>query len=320
MPLLPAGTRPTRCPGEFRHAPTRLAASRRYLRPDGAHHARQNGAPLIVEGIEGSAPPSDALPDADVVANGVTRQLLHAESATEVRDILLHAVRQLGGTTVLAAHADDDALPVDLSLGAGQPLLPTAVPGSAAHASLERHLPRLVADARRALDLISRAERLSLEATTDGLTRLGNRTSFMRLLSRSDTDDVIVALDLDGFKEVNDRYGHAAGDQVLRDFAACLVDHLRAGDHAMRVGGDEFALVLPSTDIAGADALVDRLRTAWYERRTHPVGFSAGLARNRSTPATTHEAADRALYAAKGAGKDRTSVAEPGTDESPDRR
>ncbi|MBS3941163.1 MAG: GGDEF domain-containing protein [Actinobacteria bacterium] len=276
---------------------------------------------MIVEDIEGPAPPSDANPDADVVANGVTRQLLHAESAAEVRDILLHAVRQLGGTTILAADADDvESLPVDVSLGAGQPLLPIAVPGSAARANLERHLPRLVADARRALDLISRAERLSLEATTDGLTRLGNRTSFMRLLSRSDADDVIVALDLDGFKEVNDRYGHAAGDQVLRDFAACLVDHLRAGDHALRIGGDEFALVLRGTDIAGADALVDRLRTAWHERRTHPVGFSAGLARNLSTPATTHEAADRALYAAKGAGKDRSSVAEPGMDEDPGRR
>ena len=254
-------------------------------------------------------------PPADVVVNGVARQLLHADSADQVRAILLTAVHQLGGTTVTADHADGLALPVDLTLGQGEPLLPAADPGSVAHMHLERHLPGLVADARQALDAIARTDRLSQEATTDSLTRLSNRTTFFRLLSRLGPGDLLVALDLDGFKEVNDTHGHAAGDQVLRDFATCLVDHLRAGDHAVRLGGDEFALVLFATGVDGAVSMLDRLRGAWHDRRPHRVDFSAGLTPGLSTSEQTRDAADRALYAAKAAGKGRTSVAEQPNDE-----
>ena len=256
-------------------------------------------------------PPSQAPSDAEVTVNGVTRQLLHAESAAEVRDILLTAVHQLGGTTVVADQADDAALPVDLTLGAGAPLLPTAEPDSIARMHLERHLPGLVADARQTVDVLARTQRLSRDATTDHLTQLGNRATFARLLSRLGPNDLIVALDLDGFKQVNDTHGHSAGDEVLRGFAACLRDHLRANDHAVRLGGDEFALVLTGTDIHGGIVMLDRLRAAWYQQRSYPVDFSAGLARSLRSPAETREAADRALYAAKAAGKGQTIVADP---------
>jgi len=256
-------------------------------------------------------PPSAALPDAEVIVNGVARQLLHAESADEVRAILLTAVHQLGGATVLADGADASAFPVDLTMGAGQPLLPVADPGSAARTNLERHLPGLVADARQALDGIARTERLSREAATDSLTRLGNQATFARLLARLGPADLVVAIDLDDFKAVNDTYGHLAGDEVLRDFAACLGQHLRASDHAIRLGGDEFALVLVGTGVEDAVALLDRLRVAWRDRSSHPVGFSAGLTSRLTSPEATREVADRALYAAKAAGKGRTSVAAP---------
>lgn len=254
--------------------------------------------------MDGLQPPS-----ADAVVNGVARQLLHADSADEVRDILLTAVHRLGGTTVTANDADEATLPVDVTLGARDPLLPTAEPGSVAQMHLFRHLPGLVADARHALDTIARTERLSQEATTDSLTRLGNRATFTRLLSRFGPDDLVIALDLDGFKEINDTYGHHVGDEVLRDFAGCIVDHLRASDHAVRLGGDEFALVLFGAGVEGAVGMLDRLRAAWYQRRSHPVDFSAGITPGLSSTASTREAADRAMYAAKAAGKGRTAIA-----------
>lgn len=256
-------------------------------------------------------PGSGALPDAETIVDGVVRQLLHAESAGEVRAILLASVHRLGGFTVLADHADESALPVDLTMGAGEPLLPVAEPGSPARVNLERHLPTLVADARHALDVIARTERLSREASTDSLTRLGNRETFARLLARLGSADLVVAIDLDGFKEVNDTFGHPAGDELLRDFAACLLEHLRAGDHAMRLGGDEFALVLPGTPVEGAGALLDRLRVDWRDRRSRPVDFSAGVTPVLATPTETRQVADRALYEAKAQGKGRTRVAAP---------
>ena len=247
--------------------------------------------------------------DGAVVATESTRQLLHAETTDEVREILLQAVHALGGTTTLSRDAGDDAIPVDLALGDGEPLLPNAPLDSVARMHLERHLPALVADARQALDAIARRERLARDASVDSLTRLDNRATFARLLSRLDGDDVVGALDLDGFKGVNDAHGHAAGDEVLRSFATCLRDHLRAGDHAARLGGDEFALVLTDTDTDGARQMLERFRTAWQQRRTYPVDFSAGVTTNAGAGTATHELADQALYAAKAAGKGRTIVA-----------
>ena len=258
--------------------------------------------------FEPPAPGQPAMIDGAVVATGATRQLLHAETPDEVREILLQAVHALGGTTTISRDADDDAIPVDLALGGGEPLLPVAPRDSVARMHLERHLPALVADARQALDSIARRERLSRDAAVDSLTRLGNRATFARLLSRLVVDDVVVALDLDGFKGINDTHGHAAGDEVLRSFAACLRDHLRAGDHAARIGGDEFALVLTDTDIDGARQMLERFRAAWQQRRTYPVDFSAGVTTNAGAGAATHELADQALYAAKAAGKGRTIV------------
>ncbi len=227
-----------------------------------------------------------------------------------MRGVLLTTVRQLGADVVPAGRTDVATLPVDLTLGGGAPLVPAAEPGSDVRMDLERHLPTLVADARHTLDGIARAEHLSQEATLDSLTRLGNRTTFSRLLARLGANDVVVAIDLDEFKEANDTHGHPAGDEVLRTFASCLLDHLRAGDHAVRLGGDEFALVLTDSDPDGARHMVERLRQAWDQRRPLPVSFSAGIAGGPRAGHEAHEAADRALYVAKAAGRGRTRSAD----------
>ena len=160
---------------------------------------------------------------------------------------------------------------------------------------------------RSALAVQSRM--LSDQARSDPLTGLGNRKAlvedFARLLAaahRRGTPVSLVALDLDGLKAVNDRSGHAAGDQVLCLFAGLLRQCLRAQDLAVRAGGDEFMLLLPDTDAAGARGLVERLQGA-ASAASPEVRFSAGTATS-SAGATVDwllALADDALYAQKSA-------------------
>ena len=151
------------------------------------------------------------------------------------------------------------------------------------------------------------------EARTDELTGLPNRRELLERAQRvvaSATPQhpaALLLLDLDGFKEVNDSLGHAAGDDLLREIGPRLHDSLRAGDVLARLGGDEFAVLLPAADIQDARALADRL----HERLLLPftvagvrlhVGVSIGVA-TTPTPGTTVEellhCADVAMYAAK---------------------
>jgi diguanylate cyclase (GGDEF)-like protein len=162
------------------------------------------------------------------------------------------------------------------------------------------------------------------QAMVDSLTGLANRRSLEESL-RSELaratrfgDSVCVVLaDLDDFKQVNDQYGHAAGDEVLKAFAGALRKTVRESDVAGRWGGEEFALVLPGTDAAGGARLAERARVAIEGRQvkmpngeTCSVTASFGVA---SFP-ESHElgeilaAADSALYAAKGEGKNRVVV------------
>ncbi len=124
--------------------------------------------------------------------------------------------------------------------------------------------------------------------------------------------------DLDHFKQVNDRYGHAAGDRVLRDFAALLRRELRNGDTLARVGGEEFAVVLFGVDRDDAVAFSERIGRELQARGsgdTPPLSTSAGVAALTEadpSPEALMLVADRALYAAKAAGRRRVAVWEDG--------
>ena len=115
-------------------------------------------------------------------------------------------------------------------------------------------------------------------ATSDFLTGLLNRTGLDSLLDlrpkvgRLILPRVLVVIDLDGLKTVNDTQGHLAGDAVLREFGAALRRSLRADDILVRTGGDEFTLILPGTDERTAELLMDRLHTA------ASIAFSHGMA------------------------------------------
>jgi diguanylate cyclase (GGDEF)-like protein len=155
------------------------------------------------------------------------------------------------------------------------------------------------------------------QTETDPLTGVRNRRALDAALSTVAAGDVLVVIDLDHFKSVNDRHGHAYGDTVLVDFARTLVDVVRASDVVARLGGEEFVLILRHGAVdSPAPAVVHRLRQSW--QRVHAdVTWSAGVAAQEpgGHPHETLHRADRDLYAAKAAGRDRvvtaTASAEP---------
>jgi diguanylate cyclase (GGDEF)-like protein len=167
----------------------------------------------------------------------------------------------------------------------------------------------------------ARAEEL---ARTDFLTGLANRRAFYeqgeRELSRLEHGAraaALVMLDIDHFKSINDRHGHAGGDAVIRSVADVIRANLRAADIAGRLGGEEFALLLPDTAIDAARAAAERIRVATQmlvvEHEDHDIRFtiSVGVA-TLSADATLDQwiaRADGALYAAKQGGRNCVAVA-----------
>ena len=174
---------------------------------------------------------------------------------------------------------------------------------------------------RRTSEVQSLLEEVSFLAERDPLTGLYNRRIFTQRLhaeiaraQRTSQGFAVVSIDLDHFKRINDRHGHPMGDQVLCLLAGLIRDGVRAQDVAARMGGEEFALLLPATDAAGAMALAERLKTAFAEAEIPlaeggvlTVTFSAGVAVWRADldEASLLRDVDRALYRAKAAGRNR---------------
>jgi diguanylate cyclase (GGDEF)-like protein len=164
---------------------------------------------------------------------------------------------------------------------------------------------------------------------TDPLTGCLNRRGFDLALARevarserAGSDMALLAIDLDHFKNINDKHGHLVGDEVLRAVGALLIQAARAGDVVARIGGEEFAVILPDTSALGASHFADRLCDAVRSRRFHPATTSGEPFRITTsigvvsgTPnldgdwvALFNARADVALYAAKRSGRDRVRV------------
>jgi diguanylate cyclase (GGDEF)-like protein len=161
---------------------------------------------------------------------------------------------------------------------------------------------------------------------TDPLTGCLNRRGLDQALAReiarstrAGSELSLLALDLDHFKNINDSYGHIAGDVVLREFGALLVQTARAGDMVARTGGEEFSILLPDTDPSGAYRagvrLCDSVRAHPFlvnGKRVHvtiSIGVvSASGVANDTVGMNLKERADEALYAAKRGGRDRVRV------------
>jgi diguanylate cyclase (GGDEF)-like protein/PAS domain S-box-containing protein len=161
-------------------------------------------------------------------------------------------------------------------------------------------------------------------AATDALTGLANRRHFldqMRLAlarhQRHNTPTALLMIDLDWFKRVNDRYGHAVGDEVLRHYANTLQTSLRRIDLLGRLGGEEFAILLPDTEAAGAFEFADRVRLlaenqpaqtrAGAVTVTLSIGVTAFAPHDQDTDVILARA-DRALYRAKENGRNRVEL------------
>src|SRR5918995_1413895 len=175
---------------------------------------------------------------------------------------------------------------------------------------------RFATMAALAFDSARQRDTLREQARTDGLTGLLNHRSCHETLREELAGAIhdrlplsVVVLDLDHFKSINDVYGHAEGDKVLKEVASRLRAAVRAGDTVARLGGEEFALILPGVDGDGAAEAAERARAAIADVQVSGAGLtcSAGVA---AFPEDAHEAArllelaDGALYLAKRSGRD----------------
>jgi len=170
-------------------------------------------------------------------------------------------------------------------------------------------------------------DELRQQAIHDPLTELYNRRYLeetlardLYLVQRRKAPLCVVMLDLDGFKQFNDSFGHGAGDTVLRGLGRALRDHLRKSDISCRYGGDEFVLVLPDSSIADTQERLEQIRLVlkgvqiqYGEQTVRMITLSAGIAQTPEhgiSAAELLQAADEAMYAAKQAGGDRIMVCE----------
>ncbi len=175
---------------------------------------------------------------------------------------------------------------------------------------------------RYAMELRESVNNTMALAVTDELTGLYNRRYFERhlgvMLSKAQEqqrDLALMILDIDHFKAVNDNHGHDIGDAVLREFAARVRRNIRGVDLACRLGGEEFVVIMPDTDISQAEAVAERVRQSIAERpfevnasRPLSVTVSIGVSRNETaadTAETLLKRADVALYRAKREGRNR---------------
>jgi diguanylate cyclase (GGDEF)-like protein len=179
-------------------------------------------------------------------------------------------------------------------------------------------------------DLIRNAEMLEKLATTDSMTGLFNRRHFLSMAEgewsrfhRYQRPLSLLAIDIDHFKSVNDRYGHAVGDEAIVSVANACQQGRRASDVVGRFGGEEFVMLLPETDLAQAMIVAERLRErmAAHILHVHKVQFkltiSVGVAQatvSMSGIDVLLRAADQALYQAKNSGRNRVAQWSPSSD------
>jgi diguanylate cyclase (GGDEF)-like protein len=219
---------------------------------------------------------------------------------------------------------DDAALVVAPLLGAGEimgALACTRVGDHAAFDDSELELIQLFAGhVAIALRNAVQHQAVELRAQTDSLTGLKNHGTFQERLDRwvvSGRPFSLLIVDMDGFKSYNDEHGHMAGNQLLREIGETFVRACRDSDEIFRYGGDEFAIILPGSETAGALEVANRVGRAVRDLhagsgRDDAISCSVGVA---SWPADGADrdslvlAADRACYAAKAAGRDRAATA-----------
>lgn len=256
-------------------------------------------------------------------------------SPDRLADGVVGRVAQTRRPVAQVAHAEP-ALPGDTAALLAVPLIvegqvsavlvllrPAADPFTATECAM---LMALAPVAGAAIGAAERAATATEQSLTDPLTGAGNRRRLdvelgKTLASPTAQPTALIMLDLDHFKSINDRFGHMAGDCVLKATVEIIGGSIRPGDTVYRYGGEEFAVILPATRVDDAYAVAERIRQAFEQRElplgngnSIPVTVSLGVrAAAHSTGATSDElveAADAALYRAKGAGRNRVHLSE----------
>jgi diguanylate cyclase (GGDEF)-like protein len=199
-------------------------------------------------------------------------------------------------------------------LGLSLSLLHTRSSLSASNARLE-----LLAAINKALQLEARdlASQAHTDPLTGALNRQGLREVLMKRLhvaSHVDEEMAVVFMDLDHFKRINDQYGHDAGDEVLRRFAAVIRGEVRSSDKLVRWGGEEFLLLCPETDVPHAVSMLDKLRAAlakqeWPHGLHVTSSFGVTSLKPKEDIGAAIKRADGALYLAKANGRNRVEIA-----------
>ncbi|MBE2243157.1 MAG: GGDEF domain-containing protein [Burkholderiaceae bacterium] len=266
---------------------------------------------------------------ARVVAFGAGACVLYLYSAaitlrlrTSHRSSALEALIaiQFAAAAVNALRAVQAALDGAVALASNDSALLAAL-ASGMLAMAMVYLSLLLTHERTTLKLALSQRRLRTLAYTDMLTDVPNRHRFYELATRSlalgePGTAAVVTFDIDHFKQINDTQGHSGGDEALRDVARCMRDALRANDVAGRIGGDEFAMLLPRTNLDEALAVVDRLSLQLDDCRlagSHPrlsLSFGIVMSRDGEIIGDALRRADQALYEAKRQGRSCAVIAE----------
>jgi diguanylate cyclase (GGDEF)-like protein/PAS domain S-box-containing protein len=159
-------------------------------------------------------------------------------------------------------------------------------------------------------------EQLRYLSERDGLTQLWNRRKFEHELRNqtllrerypSNHNGCLALVDIDHFKRINDERGHDEGDRVIRDIANILTDATRRTDYVARIGGEEFAILMPHTEVSEAQVVLERIRIQ-VESDPVPVTISIGFTDLTPDSTQSYKCADIALYESKSMGRNKTSV------------
>ncbi len=245
--------------------------------------------------------------DAAVAMLAATRAVLLARDDVEVVTAVARFSIDMGGRLLPASRDVGTAIPVDIALGTGTPVLVNADMLSIARMRLEQLLPTLIEDARSAISRLRHLVEVEAASGTDPLTGLLSRRELMRRLSRVGVGDVLCLLDVDAFRAINERDGHVGGDLVLRDLGRLLRTNVRGQDEAGRYGGDEIVVIFRGMVERVAVQRLRRLQDLWRDGAPGSVTFSAGAAAvDEGGWSNALDKADAAMYAAKADGGDRS--------------
>lgn len=292
--------------------------------------AREQGRVLLVTDNPSAAAYGAALEQAGFVVVGVTGGAAALVSSRRTRPHIVIVDIHLKGIgandLVSSLRSTRDGAEILL---VGEPLATNEKRGEAIalgafdYFQVPTDLSLVVARTKQLVSIKQTLDRLRADADRDYLTGLANRRRFRTALGqelerwrRYSVACALVLVDIDHLKKINDKYGHSAGDRVIRHVASALMELSRDNDTSARLGGEEFALLLAGTDDDKALAAAERLR---YVVSAHPVDevgtvtISLGVAgcpSNATSERTLFAAGDAALYTAKREGRDRSVVAE----------